>query len=198
METIYDLRISLIYSSPEIWRLVRCSGRLTLGGLHEVIQMVLEWDDDHLHRFQSGRGKKRIFYAPSRTPFGDPISFDYGGLNEDEYALTEVLPKARMKIGYLYDFGDSWEHEIRVKKVHRGKNALNLEEPRCLDGACASPPDDCGGIGNYHHRLNQWIKSGKPADSDEFWFFPKDFDPNTFDMDAVNKELAIWRSKVAE
>jgi hypothetical protein len=48
---------------------------------------------------------------------------------------------------YEYDFGDQWEHEIRVEKF------LPLEAqwtyPVCIGGQRAGPPQDCGGPHAY-------------------------------------------------
>ena len=58
---------------------------------------------------------------------------------------------------YEYDFGDLWQHQIRFEGIQpiRGKKIY----PVCVGGACASPPEDCGGPEAYmekmdHHRWN--------------------------------------------
>lgn len=47
---------------------------------------------------------------------------------------------------YLYDFGDSWEHEVEV--VGRGGDS-----PGCVEGEGGCPPEDCGGAPGYEHLL---------------------------------------------
>ena len=56
---------------------------------------------------------------------------------------------------YEYDFGDLWQHQIRFEGIQpiREKKIY----PVCVGGACASPPEDCGGPEAYmrkmdHHR----------------------------------------------
>ena len=44
--------------------------------------------------------------------------------------------------GYLYDFGDSWHHDID----NLGPGG---PEPGCVDGQGACPPEDCGGWPGY-------------------------------------------------
>jgi len=44
---------------------------------------------------------------------------------------------------YTYDFGDHWEHEIRLDNVL--PVAPKQPYPFCLGGARACPPEDCGG-----------------------------------------------------
>ena len=93
---------------------------------------------------------------------------------------------------YRYDFGDDWEHEIRVERVIADRTA-GIE---CTGGARACPPEDCGGPHGYmqlievlgdpedyeHAEMKRWVGRG--------------FDPETFDRTAVNKKLATLSRRV--
>lgn len=48
---------------------------------------------------------------------------------------------------YTYGFGDSWEHLITVEQLQTASAGLHY--PRCVDGAGACPPEDCGGAPGY-------------------------------------------------
>jgi hypothetical protein len=48
--SIYQFRITLTGSDPPIWRLIQVPDQ-TLGQFHEVIQVVMGWEDYHLHQF---------------------------------------------------------------------------------------------------------------------------------------------------
>ncbi|WP_038021017.1 plasmid pRiA4b ORF-3 family protein [Synechocystis sp. PCC 7509] len=48
---------------------------------------------------------------------------------------------------YEYDFGDYWQHQIRVEKILTSKS--NNLEPVCISGQCACPPEDCGGAWQF-------------------------------------------------
>jgi hypothetical protein len=37
---------------PAVWRRVRLANNLSLADLHHVIQVLMGWEDDHLHRFR--------------------------------------------------------------------------------------------------------------------------------------------------
>ena len=53
---------------------------------------------------------------------------------------------ARNHCRYVYDFGDDWQHTVVREAV------VELDERfhgRLVDGARASPPEDCRGIGGY-------------------------------------------------
>ncbi|MGT2452370.1 IS1096 element passenger TnpR family protein [Cupriavidus basilensis] len=43
--------------SPPVWRRVLVPEHLTLGQLHNVLQIVMGWADEHLHAF-SIRGRR--------------------------------------------------------------------------------------------------------------------------------------------
>jgi hypothetical protein len=45
-----DLKVTLWRSSPPLWRTVRMPAA-TLGDLHRAIQVLFDWDGDHLHAF---------------------------------------------------------------------------------------------------------------------------------------------------
>jgi hypothetical protein len=58
---------------------------------------------------------------------------------------------------YEYDFGDLWRHQIRFEGIQPRREKKIY--PVCIGGACASPPEDCGGPEAYmdkmdHHRWN--------------------------------------------
>ena len=52
---------------PAVWRRVGLADSLSIADLHHVIQVLMGWEDDHLHRFHiHGRG-----YGTTRI--GGPI-----------------------------------------------------------------------------------------------------------------------------
>ena len=48
---------------------------------------------------------------------------------------------------YQYDFGDNWEHQIRVEAIITSESSSS--EPLCISGKRACPPEDCGGAWNF-------------------------------------------------
>jgi len=49
----------------------------------------------------------------------------------------------------MYDFGDSWEHEL-VLEESRYFNPEWEAEQACLEGERACPPEDVGGVYGYY------------------------------------------------
>lgn len=140
--TAYQLKVTLAYSDPPIWRRVLVPAG-TLDELHEWLQTAMGWENAHLHRF-----------LVEGTQYGDPEMLDDGFgdskvVDSLEVELAELFgrPRPVKKLSYEYDFGDGWLHEVVFEGVvdsPRGK-----KPPCCLEGERACPPEDVGGVGGY-------------------------------------------------
>ncbi len=180
--SLYQLRVSLCDSEPEIWRRIIVSGDTNLGFLHAVLQVAFGWTNSHLHQFDDGENR----YADPQN--GEDNFFDDDdeeSLDEFLVPISDVLHSAGDELGYLYDFGDSWEHVIVLEEIMK-EHPQYLGLPLCIDGARACPPDDCGGMGGYVD-LCQIIKSPKNDGYDEMmdWLGGK-FNPEEFDVKKTN------------
>ncbi|MCU0857803.1 MAG: plasmid pRiA4b ORF-3 family protein [Pontiellaceae bacterium] len=69
-----------------------------------------------------------------------------------DVSIGQVLCKEKDKLIYEYDFGDSWEHGILLKKNLNPDGVKN--DPACTGGKRACPPEDCGGSGGYYRPLD--------------------------------------------
>lgn len=52
---IYQLKITLKYIKPPIWRRVEVRDSMTFYDLHRIIQNSFDWEDYHLHSFDIKR-----------------------------------------------------------------------------------------------------------------------------------------------
>jgi len=86
---------------------------------------------------------------------------------------------------YLYDFGDSWEHLIEVESII--EEAINV--PRCINGAMACPPEDCGGIWGYQDLVKTIKDPSHPDYEGMLEWTGDDFDPTIFSLNTVDAEL---------
>ena len=80
------------------------------------------------------------------TELSDPESLarhlaELGHRAEKPVTLEQVAPGVGDKLGYLYDFGDNWEHDILVEKL-LDRQAVTY--PRCIGGRRAAPPCTTG------------------------------------------------------
>lgn len=214
---VYHIRITLEGSKPPIWRRVAVPTDITLGSLHEVIQIVMGWTESHLHQFIL-RDKKlkptpgeiaqryrdnamdeafldrvggQRFFVTKTTPWGDPTEME--GEDENAVTLAEVCPKAGNKLTYQYDLGDSWEHIIEVQKIVEAEKGV--EHPVCLAGKRACPPEDCGGVWGYYDMLDALADPKHEQHEELLEWLGGPFDPEAFALDEVNQMLAEWRGR---
>src|SRR5438046_9065904 len=54
-QEIYQIKITLLGTSPPIWRRLQVPANLTLEQLHDVLQLAMGWEDCHMHDFRIGR-----------------------------------------------------------------------------------------------------------------------------------------------
>jgi Plasmid pRiA4b ORF-3-like protein len=54
---IYQLKVTLLGTSPLIWRRLLVPADLTLAQLHNVLQTAMGWDDEHMHEFRAGQNR---------------------------------------------------------------------------------------------------------------------------------------------
>ena len=64
---------------------------------------------------------------------------------------SEFFSTENKRALYLYDFGDDWNHDVRLEKILPRKPDTNY--PICLAGNRACPPEDCGGTWGYEDTL---------------------------------------------
>ena len=106
--SLLQLKITLSGSRPPIWRRVLVPEGVSLSGLHNVIQDVMGWTDSHLHGFH--RNGER-FGLP------DPDVDEERGVDERTVTLKDLGLSLKDRLGYIYDFGDGWEHVLTVEKI---------------------------------------------------------------------------------
>jgi hypothetical protein len=79
-DRFYQLNIRLLDIEPAIWRRFVVPADITLDRLHDVIQIVMGWDDSHLHEFTIG--KKRYTEFPES---------EEEGLESGQYRLGDLI-----------------------------------------------------------------------------------------------------------
>ncbi len=183
--TTYRIRVDLQDAKPPIWRRLEVASDLTLDRVHHILQTAIGWTDSHLHEFASGAtatDRLAEHYRPTNS-----IDEGLAGVDETSVRLDEVLVDPGDRLFYLYDFGDDWMHTLRLEAVE----PREPERPAALviGGARACPPEDCGGVWRYRDLLHVVHDPG-PDDGELLAWIGPDFDPERFDMDAVNAALA--------
>lgn len=180
-EAAYQLKVTLSHCKPPIWRRILVPGHLSLAKLHDVLQICLGWTDSHLHQF-----------IIDKTYYGRP---DF----VEDWGLARILDERRHRLGslgletgsgfsYEYDFGDSWDHKIKVEKI------VPTEEnppkhPVLLGGKRACPPEDVGGPYGYQGFLEIIADPEHEEHEETLEWLGSGFDPDFFDLARINKIL---------
>jgi hypothetical protein len=152
VDQVAELKVSLARFRPPVWRRVQLPVTATLGDLHAVIQVLFDWDGDHLHEFRVG--KKR---------YSDSFA-DLDGAEDEEAVRVREAFAGGGKVGYTYDFGTSWEHEVTLEKTLTRE--ADRRYPVCVAFRGDSP--------------------------DEYWSGDEEeaAEPEPFDLAEVNERLA--------
>jgi hypothetical protein len=133
MVEVYQFRVYLREISPAIWRRLLLRSDQTIADLHYTLQIALGWSDFHLNRFVIHGKEFGVAHIGGISFSDDPRTIK----------LSDFHFRLRERFLYEYDFGDRWEHEIRLEK----KLPVDPKKtyPVCIGGSRQAPPEDCGG-----------------------------------------------------
>jgi hypothetical protein len=172
---LLQLRIELAWIKPKIWRRIVVPESITLGNLHHVLQMAFDWGDYHLHEFEIGG---------ERFGIPDP-EFDWEPVRSALRIQLKTALGGMTAFKYIYDFGDHWEHRIKVEKTLPGDPELS-HRALCLGGANAAPPEDVGGAPGYADFVFAIADPNHPERQQMLEWYGDSFDPTHFDDIALN------------
>jgi Plasmid pRiA4b ORF-3-like protein len=125
-----------------IWRRILVRSDSSIADLHLIVQVAFGWSDLHLHQFII-RGKR---YGLSK------IGGVFFSSDARKVRLSDFRFRVNERFRYEYDFGDLWEHQLRVEQ----KLPLDADRtyPVVVGGQRAAPPEDCGGPDNFLARCD--------------------------------------------
>jgi Plasmid pRiA4b ORF-3-like protein len=130
---VYRLHVWIRQISPMIWRRLLVRSDSTIADLHYALQIAFGWSDAHLNLFHI-HGEDHGVYHDGGTSFST---------NPNQVRLCDFHFRINEYFRYEYDFGDGWQHSVRVEA------RLPLTDKRiypcCIGGERRSPPEDCGG-----------------------------------------------------
>jgi hypothetical protein len=106
---IYTLTISFPYDEDDIpWsKTIEVKEDFRLFELHEYIQDLVKFDNDHMFEFYVEKNPRHLRNAVS-----------------EDMKLNEIYPLTGYKLYYIFDFGDIWIFKIKksIKKRNENKN----------------------------------------------------------------------------
>jgi hypothetical protein len=134
---VYQLRIYVKGISPMVWRRILVRSNTTIADLHEIMQILMDWYDVHLHHFLI-RGKRYGIGRIGTMGFMD---------NPYKIALDHFQFRLNETFVYEYNYFDDWQLKIRIE----AKLPLDPQRfyPHCSAGKRAAPIEDCGGAWRF-------------------------------------------------
>jgi len=109
--------------SPGTWRRIAVRGDQTLHRVHAGIFAAFDREEEHLYSFYfpkaGARGHARL---PTAVEYTHPFAAESDPFGETHPDASKArLDRLGLRVGqkfeYLFDFGDSWWHEITVEAV---------------------------------------------------------------------------------
>jgi hypothetical protein len=184
-----EMYIELELTKPRIWRRFLIQDSLSMYQLHEIIQVTMGWMNCHLFMF---RANGLVIAEPN--PDDDWHTVECKDARKTK--VSSIFKSPGDSICYEYDFGDSWEHELRFERFVK-EDEVMFDVPRCIGGENACPPEDCGSIPGFE-RLKAIIADPKNEEYQSMidWldgYYPN-YDPKEFSIGAVNKILKMGAS----
>ena len=174
--TVYRLKVTLKGIKPPIWRRIETHD-CSLLRLHELIQIAMGWDSEHLFAFD----------VDGEQYGDDPMGQMDDILSAKSLKLSQILGDGIKRFHYTYDFGDSWEHTVLIEKTVDAEPKATY--PRCVKGKRACPPEDCGGPWGYSEFLDAIQHPEHDQHEEMLEWVGGEFDPEKLDLEAVNREM---------
>lgn len=156
----YQIKISVQWTDPEVWRRVWIPSRLTFRDLHLVIQMLFGWKNEYIYEFYMEDSECVL----TGNPYGKGNGS--GGRMAPEKLLADDFLRKEKHIWYLYDYGETWEHLIEIEKTVE----MDRRCPQVLDGEGPNMDEKYGSVLEFElkreeapsfraEEVNEWFRS---------------------------------------
>ncbi|MCK1665574.1 plasmid pRiA4b ORF-3 family protein [Bradyrhizobium sp. 153] len=184
--TAVRIRATLKDVKPEVMRCLVVPVTLRLDRLHLTLQAAFGWTNSHLFEFLAGEGRWGI-----PDPDGD---FGPQPIDARKARLCDIVQETGAKtIHYLYDFGDSWDHVIKLEKWFDNTTIEGL--PLLLEATGRCPPEDVGGAPGYAEYLDAIGDPAHPEHEHMRLWGPEQFGPNIVDRKAIEAAVNALSDK---
>lgn len=177
--SIARLRITLDEVKPVVLRRVEVPLTIRLDRLHLVLQAAMGWANSHLYEI---RARDVGWGIP------DP---DWGGgpLDARKARLIDAVEDTGAKtLRYLYDFGDGWEHTVKIERITSATPGLTY--PLLIDASGRCPPEDVGGPWGYAEFLDAIADPHHENHTEMTEWAGRPFNPGNVNIDDHAKAVA--------
>jgi hypothetical protein len=175
---IARLKITLDDVEPTVLRRIEVPLAIRLDRLHLTIQAAMGWTNSHLYELRA----RDVGWGVPDPDWGD------GPLDASKAKLIDVLEDVGVKtLRYLYDFGDGWEHTIKIERIVDSEPGVIY--PRLIEATGRCPPEDVGGPWGYAELLAAIDDPKHERHADLGDWIRDDFDPKAVNADARTQEV---------
>jgi len=180
--TIARLKITLDAVKPAVLRRIEVPFDIRLDRLHLTIQAAMGWTNSHLYEIRAGD----VGWSTLNPEADWPEDF----LDARKARLDKVIEDAGTKtLRYIYDFGDGWEHAIKIERLTDPEpDALY---PRLIAATGRCPPEDCGGPWGYAEFLDAIRDPAHEQHAELKEWIGGDFDPDHVDSNGLAAHVAM-------
>ena len=174
-----EFDVSLLEIEPRIWRRFQLESEAHFGDLQMAIQASFEWDGDHMWEFYTTGRNGRTLAGPG--------AFDLGYVDDEipdawSVPLTQHFRRVSMTCRYVYDFGDYWDHAVKLRRRVASRERFRR---RLVAGERAAPKEDSNGIDGYW-RMVEFAETGvDPLGDAAALRWIGDWKPDHFDLEAA-------------
>ena len=179
--TIAHLKITLDDVKPSVLRRIEVPFDIRLDRLHMTIQAAMGWTNSHLYEIRGGG----VGWSPPDPDAG------WGGdfMDARKARLGDILEDIGTKtLKYLYDFGDGWEHTIKIERLIDPEPGMLY--PRLIEAKGHCPPEDVGGPWGYGELLEALADPSNERHGELKEWLADDFNPHVVDIDWLSKDVA--------
>ena len=177
--SIARLLVTLDDVKPPVRRRVEAPLAIRLDRLHLVLQAAMGWTNSHLYEIRA----RNVGWGLPDPDFGD------GPLDAKKARLVDVLEDVGTKtLKYLYDFGDGWEHTVKVERI--ADAAPGIAYPVLIDAVGRCPPEDVGGSWGYAEFLDAIADPAHENHAEMKEWAGEPFDPKVVDVEALTDDVA--------
>lgn len=187
-QTIARLTVTLEDVEPKVTRRLEVPADIRLDRLHLVLQAAMGWTNSHLYEIRA-----------DDVGWGIPDPDWPGGpLDARKATLWDVIEDTGAKtLRYIYDFGDNWEHVVKVDRFLDHDPAAAYPVLIAATGRC--PPEDVGGFPGYEEFLAAIADPSHERHEEIKEWLPEDFDPAIAPVDDLKSAVAAlakqWNRK---
>jgi hypothetical protein len=176
--SIAHLKITLDDVEPVVMRRIDVPLMIRLDRLHLVLQAAVGWTNSHFYEIRA----RDIGWGRPDPTFGD------GPLDATKVRLIDVLEDVGAKsLRYLYDFGDGWEHTVRVERITDAEPGAAIR--RLVEAVGRCPPENVGGPWGYREFLNAIADPHHQERAERLHWIGDHFDPTDTDVAALTQAV---------